>query len=121
MNRIQVANTTEVKEGEAHVVKAEGHSVLLTRRGGKVCAIENKCPHLGLPLARGKIVDGVITCPWHGSSFDVCSGKNVDWVTGVVGVSVPGWTRRLIALGKQPMPVKAFDTEEEGGAIFVKI
>lgn len=121
MKRIQVATAGDVREGEAHVVRVDGKSVLLTRRGGQVCALENKCPHLGMPLAKGKIVDGVIQCPWHGSKFDVCTGQNVDWVSGFAGVDLPKWTHRLIAMGKKPAPVRLFEASEEGGAVFVKV
>lgn len=121
MQRIEVAQTGDVAEGATHAVKAGGHSVLLARVRGKVCAIENKCPHVGLPLTRGKLVDGVIQCPWHGSRFDLCTGDNVDWVQGVGSVSLPHWTRRLIALGKAPTPVRTFEVSEESGAIFIRI
>jgi nitrite reductase/ring-hydroxylating ferredoxin subunit len=122
MERIQIASSDAVEEGKSHVVKADGKSVLLTRVKGKLCAIENKCPHLGMPLAKGKIVDGVIQCPWHGSKFDLCTGSNVDWVSGLPGgITTPKWTHKLIAMGRKPAPVKVFDVSEDAGAIFLKI
>ena len=33
--------------------------------------------------------DGVVQCPWHNSRFDVCTGENLDWVTGFAGHQVP--------------------------------
>lgn len=44
----------------------------------EVCIVSDRCPHAGLSLSRGPrggYEDGVITCPWHNSRFDVCSGK----------------------------------------------
>ena len=121
MSRIEVAKSDEVREGAMHAVQAGGRAALLTRVNGKPQAIENKCPHLGLPLARGKIVDGSIRCPWHGSRFDICSGKNLDWVNSVAGVPMPQWSHRFIALGKEPKPVCTFAAEEEGGKVFVTL
>jgi nitrite reductase/ring-hydroxylating ferredoxin subunit len=119
MSRVEVAKSGDVHEGKLHAVRAGERSILLTRIDGKVRAIENKCPHLGLPLARGKVVDGTVRCPWHGSRFDICSGKNLDWVSAVAGIPLPQWSRPLVALGKQPAPVCTFETAEESGSVFV--
>lgn len=121
MKRIKVAGSTEIQEAKLHAVQAEGNSVLLTRVQGKVCAIAGKCPHLGLPMKGGKVVDGTIQCPWHGSRFDVCTGKNLDWTNSFIGIPMPKWTHSLIALGKKPAPVQTFVASEEGGSVFVEI
>jgi nitrite reductase/ring-hydroxylating ferredoxin subunit len=42
--------------------------------GGKVCAIQAKCTHVGGPLNEGTLDGSTVTCPWHGSQFDVCTG-----------------------------------------------
>src|SRR4030095_2956278 len=98
-----VASSSEIREDSPFATRAgDGLRLLLTRVDGKVQAIENKCPHLGLSMARGKVNGSVITCPWHGSTFDVCSGKNLDWITAVAGVKVPEWSKGLIALGRHP-------------------
>jgi len=121
MQRIEVAKSEEVFEGEFHAAKVGDYKVLITRAKGQLCAIENKCPHLGLPLAKGEIDDGTIRCPWHGSRFDLCSGKNLDWVNGFVGVPLPKWTHNLIALGKAPAPVRSFKVAEDDGSVFVTL
>jgi nitrite reductase/ring-hydroxylating ferredoxin subunit len=121
MKPVQVANSGDVREGQLHAVKAAGQSIVLTRVEGKLCAIENKCPHLGLPLARGKVVDGTVRCPWHGSRFDICTGKNLDWVNSLAGLPLPQWSRSLVALGKQPAPVRTFEASEQSGSVFVSI
>ena len=117
MSRITVAASSDVRENEVHVVKHCNVSVALTRIKGTVRAFENRCPHLGLALARGKIENGAIRCPWHGSTFDVCSGRNLDWVNSVVGVPMPQWTHKLIALGKDAAPIRVFEAEEENGKV----
>ena len=41
---------------------------------GKFCATEATCTHQGGPLGEGKLDGSTVTCPWHGSQFNVCSG-----------------------------------------------
>lgn len=121
MELIEVAPSGAVQENKVLAAQAGGRTLLLTRVGGKPHAFSNKCPHLGLSLERGKIEDGAIRCPWHGSSFDVCSGENRDWCNAVVGMPIPKWTSRLIALGKKPSPLPVYETVEEGGKVFVRL
>jgi nitrite reductase/ring-hydroxylating ferredoxin subunit len=42
---------------------------------GRLCATQAKCPHLGGPLSEGSLAGKVLTCPWHGAQFDVCTGE----------------------------------------------
>lgn len=121
MSRIEVARSDDVKENKALAVKAGDTPLLLTRVGGKACAVSSKCPHLGLPLGKGKIENGTITCPFHGSSFDMCTGENKDWCNAVIGIPVPGWTSRLLSMGKQPRSLPVYETTEEDGKVFVRL
>lgn len=121
MSFVEVARSEDVKENKAFAVKAGDAPLLLTRVGGKACAVSSKCPHLGLPLGKGKIENGTITCPFHGSSFDMCTGENKDWCNAVVGVPVPGWTSRLLSMGKKPRALPVFEAKEENGKVFVRV
>jgi nitrite reductase/ring-hydroxylating ferredoxin subunit/uncharacterized membrane protein len=59
-----------------HEVVADGQAVLVTRStSGQPCAIANTCSHFGGPLAEGKREGDIVVCPWHGSRFDVCTGR----------------------------------------------
>ena len=69
----------------------------------------------------GKLEGDVITCPWHNSQFDMCSGKNLDWVPGIVGVKLPSWSRKIVALGKEPHPIQSFKVTEEEGKLYVEL
>ena len=42
--------------------------------GGNFCATQAKCPHRGGQLTQGKLDGSTVTCPLHGSQFNVCSG-----------------------------------------------
>lgn len=119
--RLRVAAPTEVTEGKLTAVEVGGIRILLSRVSGKVRAVVNRCPHLGMPMSRGEIVDGVVQCPWHGSRFDICTGRNIEWVNGFVGVSLPSWTHKIIAMGKTPAPLKVLPSEETADDVFVKM
>jgi nitrite reductase/ring-hydroxylating ferredoxin subunit/uncharacterized membrane protein len=68
----------ELAEGELKRVQHDGVPILLTRRGSRVLALAETCSHLGGPLAEGRIVDGSVECPWHGSRFALDDGSVVD-------------------------------------------
>jgi len=122
MKGVEAAKSGDVRENEVHVVKIENKTLLLSRVKGEICAVDNKCPHWGLPLAKGKVENGIVTCPFHGSSFDLCSGANLDWVAALGGkVPLPMWTRKLVALGQSATPLKTYPAREENGVIYVEV
>ncbi len=121
--RMMIGDAADVPAMGTKVFDLEGTAIAVAKVGDGFCAVVNKCPHLGLPIAGGKIdaADGTITCPWHNSVFELCSGKNLDWVQGVVGVKLPDWSRKIVALGKEPAPIQSFTVTEEGGKLFVDV
>ena len=119
--KVKVAQASTIVEGKNSCVKLQDRKILLIRHQGKIHALENRCPHLGMPLEKGNVEDGVITCPWHGSSFDVATGANQDWVNSVLGVSVPKWTAKMISLGKSPQPVRTYAVEIQGDDVMVEL
>ena len=71
-----VLGESELEAGAMRAVDVEGIYVLVSRsKGGQVCAIANTCTHKGGPLTEGERESNVVTCPWHGSQFDLCSGE----------------------------------------------
>jgi nitrite reductase/ring-hydroxylating ferredoxin subunit len=47
-------------------------------------AFDNRCPHMGFPLDRGSVEDGILTCHWHHARFDLASGCTFDlWADDV--------------------------------------
>lgn len=65
----------ELPENMPTRVDAKGRPVLLVRHGEEVFAIGAVCSHYGAPLEEGKLVDGAIECPWHGSRFCLTDGR----------------------------------------------
>lgn len=68
-----VAASDDVTAGLVEV-EAGNVTLVLTRLGGHVVALENRCTHRGGGLADGSRIDGCVECPWHGSRFDLTTG-----------------------------------------------
>ncbi len=60
------------------VTKVGSHGVCVVWHGGRAYAVDDRCPHLGFPLHRGSVEDGLLTCHWHHARFDLCSGGTLD-------------------------------------------
>ena len=73
-----MAAAADVQPGMGIAVSAGGKELALFNAGGTYYAIDNTCPHRGGPLAEGDLAGQVVSCPWHGWSWDVTSGANVN-------------------------------------------
>lgn len=71
---VKVATTGELAPGQAKKVDVDGKVIALFNLEGSYHAIDDTCPHRGGPLSQGPVKGEVVTCPWHGSQFDVRSG-----------------------------------------------
>ena len=65
----------ELSEGRAKVVYAGGEQIALFNMGGAIYAVANRCSHANGPLAEGAIEATTVTCPYHGSQFDLTTGQ----------------------------------------------
>ncbi len=63
--------------GGAVRLEVAGRTIAVYRVEEGLRASDAGCPHVGGPLDRGRIVDGRVTCPWHGSQFDLATGAVV--------------------------------------------
>lgn len=76
---IRVASVDELKEKGSIVVNGHDGPIAVFHHGdGQVHAVDNRCPHMGFPLHRGTIKDGILTCHWHHADFDLESGCTFD-------------------------------------------
>ena len=66
---VDVCAVNAIPENRAKVVCAGGERIAVFRYDGKVSAVSNVCRHQNGPLGEGRIVDGCITCPWHGYQY----------------------------------------------------
>jgi len=74
----KVAELADVRAAGRLVVHAGGHTLVLFADGDDIRAVDNRCPHMGFPLHRGSLADGILTCHWHHARFDLCSGGTFD-------------------------------------------
>jgi nitrite reductase/ring-hydroxylating ferredoxin subunit len=71
----ELCKLAAVPASGSRVVPFFGREVHVYRAGGEICAVANVCLHFGGPL---ECRDGKLTCPWHGASFDMGSGRRTD-------------------------------------------
>lgn len=74
----------ELKAKGRLVVHGRHRPILLVHEDGHIFALDNRCPHMGFPLDRGSIDDGILTCHWHHARFELASGCTFDlWADDV--------------------------------------
>lgn len=71
---VKVATTSELAPGQAKKVEVDGKTIALFNLEGGYHAIDDTCTHRGGPLSEGPVEGEMVTCPWHGSKFNVKSG-----------------------------------------------
>ena len=72
-----VTAVQEVPPGWALLVEAAGREIALFNLRGEIFAIDNTCTHFGGPLAEGDVQGVCVTCPWHGSIFNIRTGEAI--------------------------------------------
>ncbi|NUY00935.1 Rieske 2Fe-2S domain-containing protein [Paraburkholderia youngii] len=86
-----------VLAGSLEELRAKGRCIVQGRHGPivvicdreRVFAVDNRCPHMGFPLERGTVEDGILTCHWHHARFDLESGCTFDlWADDVPSYAV---------------------------------
>ncbi|MBA7557238.1 hypothetical protein ES705_49982 [subsurface metagenome] len=92
-------NKNELAEGRVITSITGIKQIALSHFEGKICALDNHCPHQGGPLGEGSIENGILRCPWHGWDYHPCTGK------------APGFDD-----GAEPYPV-----EERSDGIYVGV
>lgn len=94
-----VGQIDEIPENQAKVVSIGSERVAIFRYDGKISALSNVCRHQNGPLGEGRIIDGCVTCPWHGYQY-----------LPETGCAPPPFTEK----------VSTFDTRVVGGDVWLK-
>lgn len=71
---VKVTDAAAVAESELAAFDVGGVRVAVANVGGTLYAFGDTCTHLGCSLAEGDLDGTVVTCPCHGSQFDVTTG-----------------------------------------------
>ena len=74
---IEVSDFGDMEDGRAKIIRpSQGEAIAVFRHEYSVYAVSNVCRHQGGPLGEGRIVDGCITCPWHGFQYRMEDGQS---------------------------------------------
>lgn len=112
---VQAGRTSEFKDGMMKDVLIQGHEILLARIGDNYYATDNRCPHMRGRLSEGKLEGTVVTCPRHGSRFDIRNGEVIRWLKG------SGFLSRVGSVLKSPRQLATYNVKVENGNILVEI
>ncbi len=83
-NFVCAGSLEELKAKGRLVVRGAHRPILVVHDRGRVFALDSRCPHMGFPLDRGSLEDGILTCHWHHARFDLASGCTFDlWADDV--------------------------------------
>ena len=110
---IEIAKVEELKSGTMKKVFAEGHEILLARVGDKYYATDNQCPHMKGDLSQGKLEGTIVTCPRHGSQFDISNGQVMRWLKG-------GLMAKLSSALKMSKTLTVYNVKVEDGKVLVE-
>jgi len=114
-DRVKLINKNDLANGEMKEISANGRHYLVAMVAGQIYVADGRCPHLGGKLAEGKLDGTVVTCPLHGSQFDLKDGNVVRWTE---------WTGLISRIGKafkSPRPLKVYMPEVEGDTVSISI
>ena len=112
---IKVGKTTELKDGMMKDVLVQRREILLARIGDNYYATDNRCPHMRGRLSDGKLDGTNVTCPRHGSQFDIRNGEVIRWLKG------SGLFSRVGRILKSPKRLLAYAVMVKGDNIFIEI
>jgi len=84
-----IAHLSEFETTDKLVKRHDGRSLLLLKDSNQIRALDNRCPHMGFPLSKGTLNDGLLTCHWHHARFDADSGCAFDlWADDIPAYDV---------------------------------
>ncbi len=110
---LEVMGVDELADGEMTVVSIGGHDVLVSRIGVEFYVSDAHCPHMHAALVDGTLDGTVITCPWHGSQFDLADGRCVRWT------EFAGAVKTMATFVRHPRPLRVYEVDIRDGKVFV--
>jgi len=100
-NSVRLCGLSELPaEGGLREISVGKQTLCVGTVEGRICAVENECPHHGGPLAEGVLENGKVVCPWHAYAFDMITGE---------------------CEGNRNMPVRVFEVAVVGDEVLVKL
>ena len=75
-NWVYACELDQIDENQAFILRHKRGEIAIFKYDQKLSAVENRCKHQMGPLGEGKIIDGCITCPWHGFQYHPANGQS---------------------------------------------
>jgi nitrite reductase/ring-hydroxylating ferredoxin subunit len=101
VTQIKACETADCPPGKIKGVQLGSNRLFVANVNGTFYACSARCTHMGGPLDEGRLEEKVVTCPWHGSRFDVTNGK--------------------VVRGPAAAPIPTFKVELKGSEVMVEI
>jgi nitrite reductase/ring-hydroxylating ferredoxin subunit/uncharacterized membrane protein len=98
---IEVADIDDLQPDQMKLLRVNGRRIALARTADGYVAFDDRCTHRGGSLAGGVSIDGTVQCLWHGSQFDVTTGK--------------------VTCGPADKPIAVYPVEEKRGKVWLTL
>ena len=98
--RVKAGRIHDIEDGRGRVVEVGGREIALFRKGERVYALDNVCPHRGAALAFGDVREDTVFCPLHAWPFQLETGECPEF---------------------PDVCVQAFDVRVEGGDVVMEL
>ena len=127
---VEVAKVNEIPDGKMKHTEVDGEEVLIANVGGKFYALSDRCGHMNALLSMGNMKGNTVTCPFHGSRFDVISGKKLSEPILTPSQEMEPlpqtWQKYLEHIGQLMAHIKTYDqttyeTRVEGDSVKIRI
>lgn len=115
---LKVAAVSDMQDARAKIVRpVKGEAIAVFRDGDKISAVSNVCRHQGGPLGEGKIVDGCITCPWHGFQYRMEDGQSPPPFTEKIATYATRIVDGIVYVNPEPNTPGTTQTPSQIGAV----
>ena len=101
MAEMKICNLDMVPVGSMKQFYVSDLEILVLNFSDQIYCLDARCTHAGAPLAEGTLNGWVLTCPWHGSQFNVMNGK--------------------VVRGPAEKPLTAYSTTVRDGYVFIDV
>ncbi len=112
---MEIGRSGDLSEGRMKGVTVEGRNILLARVGERYYAADNRCPHMAAMLSAGRLEASIVTCPRHGSQFDLRDGRVLRWT------SFPGPLAAVARVVKRPHQLSTYRVTVQGESILAEM
>lgn len=114
-HELKTGRVGELADGAMKAISIEQGEILLARVGNNYYAANNRCPHMKGKLSQGTLEGTVVTCPLHGSQFDLKDGKVVRWLRGT------GVLARVGKALKAPKSLQTYQVQVKDDQLLIEL